>query len=153
MLVGLQARADTTVAATTLTVTLWDPPFRVAVMVAFWVVVTVPAVAVKVVEVLLAGTVTDAETGSAALLLESATVLPPAGAASFSVIVQVVETPEFRLVGLQARADTVAGSIRLNVASCMVPFKIAVTVADWFAVRTPAVATNVAEMAPTGTVA
>jgi hypothetical protein len=50
-------------------------------MVADWLVVMVPTVALKVAEVLLAGTATDAETGSAGLLLESATVLPPVGAA------------------------------------------------------------------------
>ena len=59
---------------------LWEARFRVAVMVADWVVVIVPTVAVKVVEVLLAGTVTDAGTVSAVLLLESATALPPVGA-------------------------------------------------------------------------
>jgi hypothetical protein len=40
-----------------------------------------PTITLRVAEVLLAGTVTDAETGSAGLLLESATVLPPVGAA------------------------------------------------------------------------
>jgi len=56
-------------------------------MVAVWFVVILPAVAVKVAEVALAGTVTDAGTVSAELfaefpvLAESATVLPPAGAA------------------------------------------------------------------------
>jgi hypothetical protein len=41
----------------------------------------VPRLAVKVAEVLLAGTVTDAGTVSAVLLLESPTILPPDGAA------------------------------------------------------------------------
>ena len=80
MLVGLQARAETSMGATRLKVVLWEARFRVAVMVADWVVVIVPTVAVKVVEVLLAGTVTDAGTVSAVLLLESATALPPVGA-------------------------------------------------------------------------
>src|ERR1039457_3122322 len=79
-LVGLQARAETSMGAARLKVVLWEARFRVAVMVADWVVVIVPTVAVKVVEVLLAGTVTDAGTVSAVLLLESATALPPEGA-------------------------------------------------------------------------
>ena len=79
-LVGLQARAETSMGAARLKVVLWEARFRVAVMVADWVVVIVPTVAVKVVEVLLAGTVTDAGTVSAVLLLESATALPPVGA-------------------------------------------------------------------------
>jgi len=48
---------------------------------AVWLVVMAPMVALNVAEVLLAGTATDAETGSAVLLLASATVLPPVGAA------------------------------------------------------------------------
>jgi len=80
-LVGLQARAETSTGASRLRVLLWDAPFRVAVMVAVWFVVMVPAFAVKVAEVPLAGTVTDAGTVSAALLPEIPTVLPPAGAA------------------------------------------------------------------------
>jgi hypothetical protein len=79
-LVGLQARAETNMGAARLKVVLWEARFRVAVMVADRVVVIVPTVAVKVVEVLLAGTVTDAGTVSAVLLLESATALPPVGA-------------------------------------------------------------------------
>ena len=78
-LVGLQARAETSMGAARLKVVLWEARFRVAVMVADRVVVIVPTVAVKVVEVLLAGTVTDAGTVSAVLLLESATALPPVG--------------------------------------------------------------------------
>jgi hypothetical protein len=81
MLVGLQDREETRVGATRFTVVLWDEPFKVAVMVAVWFVVNVPIVALKVVEVLLAGTVTEADTGSEVLLLDSPTVLPPLGAA------------------------------------------------------------------------
>jgi hypothetical protein len=58
-----------------------EEPLSVAVTVADWFVVMVATVAVNVAAVLLAGTVTDAATGSAVLLLESATVLPPVGAA------------------------------------------------------------------------
>jgi hypothetical protein len=81
IVMGLQARADTSTGATRLKVALWEAPFRVAVMVADWAVVIVPTVALKVVEALFAGTVTDTGTVSAALLLESPTVLPPLGAA------------------------------------------------------------------------
>jgi hypothetical protein len=62
-------------------VVVWEAPLRVAVMVAVWLVVMVPRLAVKVVEVVVAGTVTDAGTVSAALLLDSASALPPVGAA------------------------------------------------------------------------
>ena len=79
-LVGLQVRAETRVGATRVKLAVWEAPFSVPVTVADWVVVTVPAVAAKVVEVLFAGTVTDAGTVNAVLLLESPTVVPPLGA-------------------------------------------------------------------------
>jgi len=128
-LVGLQARAETSTRATSVRVAVFEAPFRVAVMVADCVVVTVPTVAVKVVEVLVAGTVTDAGTVSAGLLLESATALPPVGAASLRVTVQVVAAPELTLLGLHAKTETTAGSIKLNVVLCEAPFKVAVTIA------------------------
>ena len=80
-LVGLQARVETSVGAIRLKVAVWEEPLRLAVMMAVWLVVMAPMVALNVAEVLLAGTATDAETGSAVLLLASATVLPPVGAA------------------------------------------------------------------------
>jgi hypothetical protein len=79
-LVGLQAKAVTSMGATRVKVAVWEAPFSVAVTVADWVVVRVAAEAVKVAEVALAGTVTDAGTVSEVLLSESATTVPPVGA-------------------------------------------------------------------------
>ena len=79
-LLGLQVREETSMGATRVKLAVWEAPFRAAVTVAGWVAVIVPAVAAKVVEALLAGTVTEAGTVSAVLLLESATALPPVGA-------------------------------------------------------------------------
>src|ERR1039457_4798870 len=79
-LVGLQAREETSMGATRGKVAVWEAPFSVAVTVADWVVVRVAAEAVKVAEVALAGTVTDAGTVSEVLLSESATTVPPVGA-------------------------------------------------------------------------
>ncbi len=89
----------------------------------------VPRLALKVVEALLAGTVIDAGTVSAALLLETPTILPPAGAGWLSVTVQVEADPEFTLVGLQERAETSVGAIRFKFALCEEPLREAVTVA------------------------
>jgi hypothetical protein len=111
----------------------------------------VPRLALKVVEALLPGTVTAAGTVNAALLLEIATVLPPEGVAWLRVTVQVEAEPELTLLGLQATAETNVGATRLTVAVCIVPFKLAATVAVWLVVRAPEVATKVAEVAPAGT--
>lgn len=67
---------------------------------------TAPAVAVKVVEVVPAGTVTEVDTGNRVLLLDSKTSMPPAGAAVLTVTVQVVAVPEVTLVGLQVSFET-----------------------------------------------
>jgi hypothetical protein len=75
----------------------------------------VPTVALKVAEALVAGTVTDAGTVTAALLLESATALPPVGAAWLRVTVHVLDAPELTLAGLQARVETSVGAARLKV--------------------------------------
>jgi len=115
-LVGLQVREETSVGATRLKVAAWDEPFKVAVTVALWLVVIVPRVAVKFAEVLLAGTVTAAGTVSVALLVESATMAPPAGAGWFKVTVQVLEPPDRTLAGLQLRSVKATG-----MATVMVP--------------------------------
>jgi len=79
-LVGLQAREVTSMGATRVKLAVLEAPFSVAVTVADCVVVIVPAVAAKVAEVTPAATATDAGTVSEALLSESATTVPPAGA-------------------------------------------------------------------------
>ena len=62
--------------------------------------------AVKMVELALAGTVTEgAGTGSSVSSLANPTTVPPFGAALFSVTVHVVAALEFRLVGLQVNDD------------------------------------------------
>ncbi|MGO4883113.1 MAG: hypothetical protein ACLP59_20155 [Bryobacteraceae bacterium] len=78
---GLQVRADRSAGATKFKEALWEAPFRVAVMVADCVVAIAPTVAVNLIEVVFEGTVTDAGTLSARLLLESLTTLAPDGAA------------------------------------------------------------------------
>ena len=65
---------------------------------------------------------------------------------------QVVDELELTLAGLQPRLETTAGSIRVIVVACSVPFKLAVMVAVWFDGRVPAVAMNVAELVPEDTV-
>jgi hypothetical protein len=82
-----------------------ETPLRVAVSTAVWLVVHVPAVAVKVAEVDPAGMVTDAATGSVVLLLDRDTTVPPAGAAWANVTVQVDLAPDVKLVGKHTNDD------------------------------------------------
>jgi hypothetical protein len=64
--------------------------------------VMVPAVAVKLAAVEPAVTITEAGTGSRALLLDSVTVAPALNGDADSVTVQELDCPEPRVVGLQA---------------------------------------------------
>ena len=124
----------------------------VAVIVTDWLAVMLPAVAVKVVAAAPAATVTEAVTGNRALLLQSATVAPPVGAALESVTVQVAAAPEFRLPGAQLIAESTAGPARLTLALCDWPLAVAVMVAVWSVGIVPAVAANVVVVAPAATV-
>jgi len=68
---------------------------------------TLPAVAVNVVEVVPAGTMTElGPSGRSVLLLDSKTSVPPVGAAPLNVTVQVVDAPGFKLLGLQTSWET-----------------------------------------------
>ena len=72
--------------------------------------------AVNVVDVAAAVTVTAVGTESRALVLEIVTAAPPVGAALVRVMVQVLEAFGPRLVGLQVREETSTGATRLIVA-------------------------------------
>jgi hypothetical protein len=89
----------------------------------------VPAVAVNVAEVEPAATVTEAGVVSKELSSESATKVPPAGAALISVTVQELVRPEARLVGLQASEETKTGPTRVMVVLAELPLYVAVIVA------------------------
>ncbi len=89
---------------------------RVAVMVALWLPLKAPAVAVNVAEVAVAPTVTDPGTLRIPLLLERLTLAPPAGAAWESVTVQELDVLGPKLVGLHASEETTTAASRLTVA-------------------------------------
>jgi hypothetical protein len=87
------------------------------------------AVAPKLAEVAPAASVTAEGTASEVLLLESATLEPPVGAAWVSVTVQVLTALCPRLVGLQITPETRTGAMRLMVAVFELLARVAVTVA------------------------
>src|SRR5277367_2992877 len=112
------------------------------------------AVALKVAVVAPAATVTEAGTVSSALPLASVTPDPPAGAALFSVTVQVPTALCPSVAGRQARPETsTAGAVSEMVADCELAPSVAVTVALWLdGMEAAAVALKVAVVAPAATV-
>jgi len=102
-LVGLHVSWLTVVAATSDTLAVFELAFSVPVIPAVRLLGIVPAVAVKFADVVPAGTVTDAGTGSSLVVLERATAAPPADANWFRVAVHVVAAPLVSDVGLQER--------------------------------------------------
>jgi hypothetical protein len=95
-------------------------------MVAVWLLVIVPAVAVKVAVVVVVPTVTDDGTVKAVTLLDSVTVAPPV---CVTVTVHVELPPVDRLVGTHATPLSSTCAPSEMVAVCVLPFSVAVIVA------------------------
>jgi len=130
-------------------VACWLWPLRVAVMVALWLLLTVPEVAVKVAVLCPDATVTLAGTVSKPLLLTSETVAALV-AALFNATVQVLDALLPRLEGTQATDVSVAGAevAALSVKLCETPFRVAVSRALWLEVTAATVAVKVALLSP-----
>ena len=90
-------------------------------------VVIVPAVAVNVLVVAPAATVTEAGTERSPLLLDSEIVAPPAGAAADKVTVQVDVALLARLVSVQPSDVSAGGGVRVKFACCELALYVAVT--------------------------
>ena len=88
-----------------------------------------PAVAVKVPEILPAATVTEADAERAVLPLLTATAAPPDAATLVSVTVQVLLAAGPRLAGLHASEATWIGATNAMDAVAEVALYVAVTVA------------------------
>jgi hypothetical protein len=78
-------------------------------------------VAVKPADIAPDATLTEAGTVNAALLLESATAIPPEPAACDRVTVQADVPPELRVVGEQDSWLTTVGAVSENEAVCELP--------------------------------
>jgi hypothetical protein len=114
---------------TSVRVTALDEPFSVPVTVAVWSEAKAPVLAVKVAEVALTATLTEAGmVRRVGALLESATtVLAVAG--FDNVTVQVVLALETRLPAAHCRVERVTEAESESVATAEEPFNVAVTVA------------------------
>ena len=117
-------------AGVTVTPVLSELPFSEAVTVTAWFDVTVPAVATNAAEATPAATVTEAGTVSTALLDETATTEPPAGAALDNVTVQVDVAVDATVEGEQVTSVTVTvtGAVTDNTVLARLPFSEALTV-------------------------
>jgi hypothetical protein len=153
-LVGLQVTPETSTGARRPMLAVWKLPPRIAVTVTLWLLaIELAAVALKAAVVAPAATITQAGTVSQVLLLSSATLDPPVGAAWVSVTVQVLTALCARLVGLQVTPETRTPVSRLMVTVRELLPRVAVKVALWLlAIEAPAVALNVAVVAPVATV-
>ena len=125
-LVGLHVSPLSSTGAASEILSVCVLPFSVAVMVAVWLLVIVPAVALKLAVVLLDPTATEAGTVNAVALLDSVTVAPPV---CDTVTVQVALLPDPRLAGLQVSPLSSTGAASEIVAVCVLPFSAAVMVA------------------------
>jgi hypothetical protein len=95
---------------------------------------------------MLAGTVT------LALLLESPTVTPPAGAGADKVTVQAELPGAFTVPGAQLKLLGTTITVRLTLVDWLWPFSVAVTVAVWLPATVPLVAVNEALLCPAATI-
>jgi len=128
-----------------------EVPLNVAVIVGVVTEATAPVVTVKFAFVAPVGTVMELGTEAAALLLESATTIPPAGASAFRVTDPVVEVPPVTLFGFrETMAEVTGGSVIVRTVVC-VPFIVAEMVASTVLVTALVVIAKVAEEAPAGT--
>jgi hypothetical protein len=151
IVVGVHARALRFGAGSTVTVvvTLGLPE---AVMVTDWLDVTKPAVAVKVILVKPAGTITDAGTPRAELLSLNVTAYPLPGAALVNPTVQVEEAPEITVDGEQASEERTAGATSENETVAEEPFSVALNTALASPVTAATVAVKAALDCPAATV-
>ena len=129
-----------------------EPPFRLAVNVAFVSLATVAAVAVNVAVVAPTATVTDPGTLAAPLSLDNATLAPPVGAAALRVTVQLLVPGVATVAGVQLRLAGCTNGLSVMVAVRLTPPAEAVIVAVVEPATVPAVAANVALEAPAETV-
>lgn len=127
--------------------------FKVAVIVALWLMANVPAVAVKVAKVCPASTATDAGIVSRAWGSVRWTVTP-ATVFRLSLTAQLVEAPDASVEGLQPSELIAILDATRSVTCWEAPFSVAVSVADWPpSAIPPAVAVKVAEELPAATMA
>ena len=127
-------------------------PLTEAMRVRFWSEETAAAVAVKVVVVAPAATITvDGTDRAEASVLTSVTAVPPLGAGRETATVQVAELDAVRLVEPQVSDETDITPVTVNVSDLLEEPRVAVRIGFWLVVIAFAVATKAALVAPDAT--
>jgi hypothetical protein len=129
-----------------------EVPPALAVRIAVWAAVTAPTEAVKDTLEAPAGTVIVAGTLTLVLLLESATLVPPAGAAPVKIAVHVEEPPALTVDGEQVSEPDCTTIVKAIEVDWVTPFREPLTVTFWAVVTVAVVAVNVALLWLTATV-
>jgi len=148
--VGVHCRDDKVGVDIRLKELLLVAPFRVALTDEDWSEGMVPAVAVKVAEEAPEAIVAVEGTDNRAPLAKEMVIGDVVEALSERV--QVLGSPEPRLVGLQAREERVGSGTTFREAVALLPLKEAVRETVWLLEAAPAVAENVVEVPLAGTV-
>jgi hypothetical protein len=143
-LVGLTFRVESVPAAVIVSEAFFVVPLNAPLMVAVAVAVTVRVVTGNVAEVWPAATVTEAGTVAFGLLLESATAIPPAGAAPLSFAVPVEEFPPTTDVGLSVTLESATFGVIVRAAVLVTPPYAAPMVADAVTLTTAVVTVKAA---------
>jgi hypothetical protein len=105
--------------------------------------VELATVAVKAPVVWPAKIVTVAGTFTLVLLLDKAISAPPDGAGAVKVIVQLADPGAATVPGEQVKDEGKTATVKLIVADCWWPFRVAVTMALWALLTVPVVAAKV----------
>jgi hypothetical protein len=148
---GLQTKDDTDVPGTSVRETLWLLAPSAAVITAFCVLATLPAVTVKAAETDPVETITDAGAARAALSSDRAIVVSD-GAAAFSEMVHVLELPDPNCNGLHANNRTAKDCTTTRPAVRVLVPVVARTATICGCTTAPTFAVKVAVEDPAGTV-
>ncbi len=147
----LQLRSDIPAADAIAKGAVLDTPFNVVVRTTVRSGSNVSAAAAKLAEVAPAGTLSVAGIVSTELSPDTVTILPPAGAGSFKVTVQVLLEPATIVRGLQVSAATSNSVTKVKPALCWRLFRVAVMFTFWPVEMVPLVTVKLAVAAPAAT--
>ena len=144
----LHESEDKVGAGLSVTLTVLEEPFRVAVKTGAWATNVVPAMSTTEAPVVPAATARRSGVAKKLLLLLKATTVPPVGAVCEMTTLHVVAPPELTVVGVQANEDRLAAGLSVKLAVLELPLRVAVKTAVCAVAMVPAVSMTEAAVAP-----